>query len=148
MVLQRWDPFVEMRRTMMEDAMNRVLRGFGQRSAHAGRREHWYIPLDVVEEGDDVVIQASLPGVDPGKIEVEVEDGVLSIGAATETEKDTEQGGYLLRERRTGSYRRAIRLPESVDEGRAESSYDRGVLTIRFAKQEARKARRLEIEVK
>ena len=147
MVLQRWDPLVEMRRTMLEDAMNRVLRGFGQRSAHAGGREHWYIPLDVVEEGDEVVVQASLPGVDPGKIEVHVEDGVMTIGATTEDEKETERGGYLLRERRSGSYRRAIRLPDSLDEGKAESSYDKGVLTVRFAKQEAKKARRLEIKV-
>lgn len=146
MVLQRWDPFVEMR--SMEDAINRMWRGLGQRPAQANGGEHWHIPLDVVQEGDDIVVHASLPGVDPDDIEVNVEDGVLTIDARTATENETEKGGYLLRERRSGSYHRALRLPETVDEEQAESGYDKGVLTVRFAKQEAKKARRLEIKVK
>ena len=146
MVLQRWDPFVEMR--SMEDAINRMWRGLGQRPAEANGGEHWHIPLDVVEEGDDLVVHASLPGVEPSDIEVNVEDGVLTIDAKTATENETTKGGYLLRERRSGSYHRALRLPDTVDEAKAESSYDKGVLTIKFAKQEAKKARRLEIKVK
>ena len=146
MVLQRWDPFVEMR--SMEDAINRMWRGLGQRPAQANGGEHWHIPLDVVQEGDDIVVHASLPGVDPNDIEVNVEDGVLTIDARTTTENETGKGGYLLRERRSGSYHRALRLPETVDEEQAESGYDKGVLTVRFAKQEAKKARRLEIKVK
>ena len=146
MVLQRWDPFAEMR--SMENAMNRMWRGLGQRPAEANASEHWHIPLDVVEEGDDIVIHASLPGVDPGDIEVNVEDGVLTIDAKTTTESGTDKGGYLLRERRSGSYHRALRLPDTVDAEKAESSYEKGVLTIRFAKQEAKKARRLEVKVR
>ena len=146
MVLQRWDPLVEMR--SMEDAINRMWRGLGQRPAEANGGEHWHIPLDVVEEGDDLVVHASLPGVEPDAIEVNVEDGVLTIDGKTAAENETRQGGYLLRERRSGAYHRALRLPDTVDEAQAESSYDRGVLTVRFAKQEAKKARRLEIKVK
>ena len=146
MVLQRWDPIVEMR--SMEDAINRMWRGFGQRPAESNGGEHWHIPLDVVEEGDDIVVHASLPGVEPGDIEVNVEDGVLTIDAKTTTESGTDKGGYLLRERRSGSYHRALRLPDTVDEEQAESSYDKGVLTVRFAKHEAKKARRLEVKVK
>ncbi len=146
MVLQRWDPFVEMR--SMEDAINRMWRGLGQRPTEATGGEHWHIPLDVVEEGDDLVVHASLPGVEPSDIEVNVEDGVLTIDAKTATESETTKGGYLLRERRSGSYHRALRLPDTVDEAQAESGYGKGVLTIRFAKQEAKKARRLEVKVK
>ena len=146
MVLQRWDPIVEMR--SMEDAINRMWRGLGQRPAGASGAEHWHIPLDVVEEGDDLVVQASLPGIDPADIEVNVEDGVLTIDGKTSTESETQKGDYLLRERRSGSYHRALRLPDTVDEAKAESSYDKGVLTVRFAKQEAKKARRLEVKVR
>ena len=146
MVLQRWDPFVEMR--SMEDAINRMWRGLGHRPAEANGGERWHIPLDVVEEGDDIVVHASLPGVEPDAIEVNVEDGVLTIDGKTSTESKTEKGGYLLRERRSGAYHRRLRLPDTVDEAQAESSYDKGVLTVKFAKQEAKKARRLEIKVK
>ncbi len=146
MVLQRWDPIVEMR--SMEDAINRMWRGLGQRPAGANSEERWHIPLDVVEEGDDIVVHASLPGVEPSDIEVNVEDGVLTIDGKTSTESETQKGGYLLRERRSGSYHRALRLPDTVDEAKAESSYDKGVLAVRFAKHEAKKARRLEVKVK
>ena len=145
MVMQRWDPFAEMR--SMENAMNRMWRGLGQRPAESNGGEHWHIPLDVLEEGDDLVVHASLPGVEPSDIDVNVEDGVLTIDARTATESETEKGGYLLRERRTGSYHRALRLPDTVDEEKAASSYDKGVLTITFAKKEAKKARRLEVKV-
>ena len=72
MALQRWDPFGEMRR--MEDAMDRMWRGFGRKPAGTNGEERWHIPLDVVEDGDDIIVTASLPGVDPDKIEVNVED--------------------------------------------------------------------------
>ena len=72
---------------------------------------------------------------------------MLTIDGKTSTESETQKGDYLLRERRSGSYHRALRLPDTVDEAKAESSYDKGVLTVRFAKQEAKKARRLEVKV-
>ncbi len=146
MVMQKWNPLAEMRE--MEDAMNRVWRGFGRRPAETNGGERWHIPLDVVEDGDDIVVHASLPGAAPDQIEVNVEDGVLTIGAKTEDDKETKQGGYLLRERRSGSYHRALRLPDTVDEEKAESAYDRGVLTVTFPKQESKKARRLDIKVR
>ncbi len=141
----RWMPISEMRR--MEDAMDRMWRGFTQRPAEGADGERWRIPLDVLEEGDDIVVHASMPGAAPDDIEVGVEDGVLTIDAKTAAEKETERGSYLLRERSAGSYHRALRLPDTVDAEKAESSYDRGVLKVTLPKQEAKKARRLEVKV-
>jgi len=50
-----------------------------------------------------------------------------------------------LRERRTGSYYRALRLPDTVDYEKAESSFKDGVLTIKLPKLESKKSKKLEI---
>lgn len=79
-----------------------------------------------------------------------VYDNVLTIKAesvsTTKSDDSTDKSnGYLLRERRTGSYYRALRLPETVDYENAESTFKDGVLTIRLPKLESKKARKLEI---
>ena len=146
MVLQRLDRFGQLRR--VEDTMERLWRGFGPRYVVRNGVEHWRVPLDVVEDGDNIVVQASIPGAKADDIEAHVEDGVLTVGAETSSEAETKDGSYLLRERRTGSYHRSIRLPGSVDADKAESSYENGVLTITFPKQDAKKAKRIEVQIK
>ena len=102
--------------------------------------------MDVVQDGDDLIVHASLPGVDPDDIQVTLEDGLLTIEGETGSESEEQKGDYLLRERRFGRFHRALRLPNSVDSEKAQPSYANGVLTITVPKQEAKKARRLEIK--
>ena len=147
MLIQRWDPFRELRH--MEDTVDRLWRGLGPR---AGDRtsdvESWGIPLDVIREGDNVVVHASIPGVKAEDLSVTIEDNILTITGKAETEEERTEGTYLIRERRTGSFHRSLRLPESVDSDKAETSYEAGVLTITLPKIEARKAKQLTVEVK
>lgn len=143
MAIERWSPFTEMRR--MDDLFNRLWRnGAG---AFAETPEAWSIPLDVTRNGDDVVVKASLPGVSKEDIDVTIEDNVLNIRARVEEEKEENESGYLLRERRSGSFYRAVQLPDSVASDQAQSTYKDGVLTIRLPKQEEKKARKLEVNV-
>ena len=53
----------------------------------------------------------------------------------------------MVRERRAGSYRRSLRLSESVDAENVESGYEHGVLTITLPKREETKAKRIEVKV-
>jgi HSP20 family protein len=152
MVLQRWDPFAEVRR--FHHTFNRDVRNdFGRQAwvsptASNGTAENdWRIPLDAVEEGDNLVLRASVPGVDPDDIEVTIEDGVLSIKGESKAETEDKVSGYLMRERRSGSFHRSIRLPETIDADKAESGYENGVLTITLPRIEAKKAKRLAITV-
>ena len=68
MVLRRWEPFSEMRR--MHENMDRLWRGLHANGEPEQEIERWAIPLDVIEEGDNVVVQASMPGVSPDDIDV------------------------------------------------------------------------------
>jgi HSP20 family protein len=103
--------------------------------------------VDVVQDDDSIVVRASLPGFKAENIEVSVDDGVLSISAETEAIADADGEGYLLREGRSGKFRRALKLPDTVDVDQAESTYANGVITITLPKTEARKPKRLEVKV-
>ena len=142
MTMQRFDPFAEMRR--MDAAFNRLWNtGARATEVDSGR---WDIPMDVLQEGDDLIVRASLPGVEPDDIQVTLEDGLLTIEGETSSESEEQRGDFLLRERRAGRFHRALRLPNSVDAENAEPSYANGVLTITVPKQEAKKARKLAIK--
>jgi HSP20 family protein len=143
MVLRRWEPFGELRR--MQENMDRLWRGFYHNGEDNQEIERWAIPLDVMEEGDNIVIHASMPGVDPKEIEVSVENDVLTIKGQTKVERERKEGNYLMKERRTGSFHRSLRLPDTVDTEKAHPYYDNGVLTVTLPKVEAKKAKKLTV---
>jgi HSP20 family protein len=143
MALVRFDPFNQVRQ--MERLMDRLWAGAGP---VAGEPESWAIPVDVARAGDDIVVHAAIPGVKPADISVSIEDGTLTIRAESAAESERSEGDYLLRERRTGTFYRALRLPDSVDTAKTGSSYANGVLTITLPKAEEKKARRISVEVK
>ena len=145
MVMRRWDPFIELRR--MQENMDHLWRGFSQPSGGNGEMEGWAIPLDVVQDGDNIIVQASLPGVNPSDLSVTIENDVLTIRGQTTGESERQEGNYLMRERHTGSFHRSLRLPETLDVEKAQTSYDYGVLTVAFPKVEAKQARQLAINV-
>jgi HSP20 family protein len=142
MVLQRWVPFTDARR--FEYALNRLWRDSDVRN---GESASWRLALDVAEDADNIVVKATIPGFKPEDIKAGIENKVLTINAETPSEAQGEETEYLLRERRTGSYQRSIRLPDTVVVDKAESTYDNGVLTITVPKQEEKKARQIEIKV-
>ncbi len=145
MVLQRWDPLFDFRRAMNRTWRANRLGRPDHASSDDGKRE-WAIPVDVVEEEDELLVRASIPGVKVDDIDVSIENRVLTIKAETKTESEHKEGGYLVRERRTGSFLRSLRLPETVDADQAKTSYNDGVLTVNLPKAESKKAKHLKIE--
>jgi len=145
MVLQRWDPYRELRQ--MEDTMNRLWRGFGGSPSYREGSEDWNILIDVIQQKDAIEVRASMPGVTPEGIDVAVEDNVLTIRA--ERKSDIEEGkeSYLIRERPTGSFYRALRLPDTVDTNKIESHYENGVLAITMPKAEEKKKKQIQVKV-
>ena len=142
MTIQRWDPFADFRRA--DDILNRFFSGAARGAAASAER--WDFPMDVLQDGDDLIVRASLPGVSPDEIGVTIEDGLLTIEGEAASESEKGGGEYLLRERRFGRFHRALRLPGSVDADKASPRYENGVLTISLPKREEKKARRLEIK--
>ena len=105
------------------------------------------LPLDVEERDDNLIITASVPGVNPEDINVTTENGALTIKLDGVSPEET-TNRFLLRERTSGTFCRTITLPETVDVNQGNSEYDKGVLTISFPKQELKKAKRVQVKVK
>ncbi len=149
MMLQRRNPFTPFGELgQMQESMERMRRRFGTPNHDEGQvLEAWAAPLDVVADGDDYVVRASLPGVAPDNIQVAIEDNVLTIRGETAAHYENTDGSYLVRERRSGSFHRSLRLPDTVDQTKVEPCYEHGVLTITLPKAEAKKAKQFEVMV-
>ena len=101
--------------------------------------------VDVIQNADNYTIEASLPGFSADDIEVTVDDGVLRIAATQTSDETKEDGHYLVRERRSGKFYRALRIPDGVNTDAAKTRYKDGVLKIELPKNEAGQPKRLAI---
>ena len=91
------------------------------------------VRLDEYRDGNDLVIRAELPGVDPEHdVDVVVADGVLRITARRRPPDDVDDQAYLRREIRSGSLSRSVPLPDGVAVSDVSACYHNGVLSIRL----------------
>ena len=111
--------------------------GFGPASTTA-------LPMDTVRRDGELVLRFDVPGVDPEKIDVTVDRGVLTV-SATREETRTEGESPVVRERLFGSFRRSVRLAENLDADAIEASNNDGVLEIRIPVREEAKPRKIEV---
>ena len=107
----------------------------------------WNLALDVVENEDEFLVKASLPGINPDDLEITFTDNVLTIKGETKEDKDIQEEQYHLRERRQGIFSRSISLPNRVKADAIEASYDAGVLTLKLPKVEEVKPKRIAINI-
>jgi HSP20 family protein len=114
---------------------------FGQ--TDRGRR--WVPPIDLVEAEDHFVLKADLPGLAEGDVNIEVQDGTLTISGEREAEHEQREKGWYRIERSFGSFNRSLTLPDGVDPDRIDASFANGVLEVRIPKPEERKPRRISI---
>ena len=101
--------------------------------------------LNVYEEGDQLTVEAQLPGLQPEDLDINVEQGVLTISGQTTTEEERKERNYLVREHRTGRFSRSLRLPATYDSEGCTANFEHGVLRLAFPKSEAAKPRRIQI---
>ena len=143
--ITRWDPFAEMaslRSTldrMFEDF--RPVRAFG----NGGQAGDLYFPVDLFENGDDVVVKASLPGVKPEDIDISIHDQVLTLKANTDDEKEEKAENWYRRERRTGTWMRQLTLPADVNAEKATADFEQGVLRLTLPKAETAKPKTIKV---
>jgi HSP20 family protein len=105
---------------------------------------HYQPNVDIYEQADEIVILADLPGAASDTIELDFEEGELSIKARVESRQDPETS-FLVREYGTGDYRRKFRVSEVVDGEQISASYNDGVLAVHLPKVQAAKPRRVVI---
>jgi HSP20 family protein len=124
MALMRWDPFT---------ALARLDSTFEELIQHSfGAQTQQYVPgIDMATDGGDVLIRMELPGVEPGDVDIEVTNHVLTICGNRKDTIDQQRSRLLVRELRYGAFQRSFQLPTGVDVDRVEAAFDKGVLTVR-----------------
>jgi len=125
---------------------------FGSLARRGGRQQvdetaRWAPALDVLHEDGDIVLRVELPGVKLEDVDITIHNGVLTISGERKAEEQREGSGYYVRERRYGSFRRSMTLPQGVDESSINARFDGGVLEVRVAGAAAvQEPKRIQIE--
>lgn len=125
----------------MERLWRRALRPVRRRGARV-------FPSVVISATDaTLVVRAEVPGMDLQGFDITVSGDTLTIRGTRLTGQGLEGGWYHRRERESGSFSRAIRLPAEVDGDQAEATYQAGVLAISLPLREAAKPREIPVGV-
>jgi HSP20 family protein len=125
---------------LLQDSVNRLF------SEEPSARP-WAPPVDVLENENELVLTADLPGIQQEDIDVRVEDGTLTIKGKRDFAQEDKAKGYHRIERSYGSFVRCFSLPDSVDPEKIGADYKNGVLTVSVAKKEIAKPRAVKVNV-
>ena len=128
MAIKKWAPFSAF--TELEQEMHSLLDRVGARPWLEGFG--WKPETDIYRDNGTLVVQAELPGLDPAEdLEIDVEENVLQIKGTKSESKEVSETDQYVTERRYGSFRRSVMLPNGVDPAAVSAVYDNGILTVR-----------------
>ena len=102
------------------------------------------MPVDLFREGDEYVLSADLPGIDPDSVDLDVDGQLLTIRAERRAPA-SEQVRWLAHERPYGSYMRQFTLGDGVDVERITANYEHGVLSVIVPMAERARPRKIAI---
>lgn len=103
--------------------------------------------LDIYQNKDEVIVEASLPGVDPKNVQISIENDVLTISGDQEAKREVEDKNFYRQEIHRGHFHRSVALPNAVDGDRAKAVYEDGLLKITVPIQQRAKPRQVKVEV-
>lgn len=141
MSLIKWTPFFEPfegMEKMLEDMQSMTTRG----------ASGIVPPIDMYETKDAVVVETPMAGVDPSKIEISVDGGLLTIKGSTERKTEVDEKNYYRKEIRSGTVFRQVALPAAVTEAKADASFEDGILKINLPKAEPKQSIKIDVKKK
>lgn len=100
--------------------------------------------INVGSTEDRVTVYLFAPGIDPRKLDISIQQNLLTVAGQREVSRD-ENASYYRQERFGGDFRRALSLPEDVDPERVEASYRDGIVQITVRRRESAKPRQIAI---
>lgn len=143
--LSRWEPMREMmtlREAMgrlFDDAFTRPLSLRGVSASPA---------IDMYQTGDDVIVKATLPGLKADEVDITLTGETLTLRGEFKQENEQKEANYHIREQRSGSFERSLRLPTDVQDDKAKADFENGILTITMPIAEEVKPKSITIKAK
>jgi HSP20 family protein len=140
MSLIKWTPFLD-----SFDDMDKV---FSEMLPAMRGREGYMPAVDMYEDKDNVIIETQLAGIDPDKVDISIQNDVLTIKGESEKKSEVEEKNYYRKEIRRGGFFRSIPLPTRVLGDKASAVAENGVLKISVPKAQESKSKTIKIETK
>jgi HSP20 family protein len=103
--------------------------------------------MDVRQDKDNVIVEMSLPGIEAEKVDIDIENDVLTVSGHREEKKETKREDYYRKEIREGSFSRSLVLPMHVKGDQAEAMYEKGMLKITIPKAEEAKPKKIAVKI-
>jgi HSP20 family protein len=145
MPIVRWDPFSDM--IQFRDEVGRWFDALEKRS-EGKRTTVWAPDVDIKETDKDIQLRADLPGMKKEDIDISVDEDQLVIKGERKFEKEEKDKDFVRVERSYGSFYRSFNIGVPVKSDQIKASYKDGVLEVVLPKTEAKKPKKIEVEVK
>lgn len=125
---------------IFQDAVNRMLSDDNQVRS-------WSPAVDILETENDLIFKVDAAGVNLKDIDIQLENGTLTLKGERKFEKDDELKGYHRIERSYGAFARSFTLPDTVNAETVHADYAQGVLRVTLPKQERAKPRAIKVNI-
>jgi len=148
MAIERWHPFTEL--MSLRQAMDKLFEdSFVRPSRSLVTLGEVSVPaLDVYQTPNEVVVKATLPGLKPEDVSIDITGETLTIKGESKAEQEIKKEDYLYQERRYGSFSRSVVLPGGLKADNAEATMEDGVLTLTIPKAEEIKPKAIKVKAK
>ena len=103
--------------------------------------------VNIVENDNEFLLTAEVPGMVDDDIDVEIKEGVLSLRGHVKEEKETQEDNYRIKEFRSRNFERSFRLGEQVDPEKVAAKLEKGILRVSLGKKEIAKPRKVAINI-
>ncbi len=143
----RWQSFTPMwdQLQQFQNEMNRLFDRWNDGGARAGGVAT-FPAVNVWEEGDEVLVEAELPGLDLKALEIYVSGGNQLTVKGERKPGKAEKGVWHRQERAYGHFTRSLTLPFPVDADKVDARLENGVLLVRLAKHESARPRKIQVK--
>ena len=143
--ITRYEPFRDL--VSMRKDVDRLFDEFFSQPMSA--QSNWGMPMiDMYQTDDDVVVKATMPGLNADDIDIQVTGDTLTLRGETKKEEVEEKAKYHIREHRYQSFSRSLTLPVNVVADKADAQMENGVLTLRLPKAEETKPKVITVKTK
>ncbi len=148
MNLVRWEPFRDL--VTLRQVVDRAFEESCVRPSRALALcgEGGQLPIDMYQTPNEVVVKASLPGVKPEDVDINIADDTLTIKGKTNGSEEVKGEDYLYREHHHGSFVRSLKIPHALQTDKAEATADDGILTITIPRAHEAKPKTIEVKAK
>lgn len=127
----------------IHDELNRIFSELDR--AGEGGDLYWYPPVDILDTGDSYVLNAELPGVIKGDVQVHVHENTLVMKGERRFDSICGSGSFYQIESLHGKFRRSFVFPSEIDREGISAELKDGVLTVQIPKNKRQRVQKVQI---